>query len=218
MSQASRLTGVGLTFHEAMVGAVGARLLSFEVSIRIPDLARFFDDPEHGAELTGTATSPDLGGTLSVRDGSFQLFAADAASGFRQLRYSFHFTAGDGGTYFLYGHKDIHDDPGLDVVKDLACLYTSVYRGETDAAPLYGSGELRFSLTDLPALLASFRVQGATDWTQDLAARFAFTSFVWGQVRDEYLENERGTLPRDRWCSGGAAEEPCFRAEVTPVC
>ena len=191
MGQASGLAGVGLTFHEAMAGAVGARPLSFDVSIRIPDLARFFDDPEHSAELTGTVTSPDLGGTLQVRDGGFQLFAPDATSGIRQLRYSFRFTAAEGGTYYLHGHKDVHDDPGLDTVKDLTCLYTNLYRGDTEAAPLFGSGELHFSLADLPALLASFRVQGATDWMQELAARVAFTSFAWGQVRDEYLDKAR---------------------------
>ena len=191
MGQASRLTGVGLSFHEAMTGAVGARPLSFDVTIRIPDLAGFFDDPEHRAELAGTVTCADLGGTLPVRDGGFQLFVVDAASGIRQLRYFFHFTASDGGTYYLYGHKDVHDDPGLDVVTDLTRLYTAVYRGETDAAPLYASGELHFSLADLPALLASFQVQGAADWTQELAAQVAFTSFAWGQVRDEYLDKAR---------------------------
>lgn len=180
---------MGLSFHEAMAGAVGARPLSFEVSIRIPDLAHFFDDPEHRADLTGTVTSSDLGGTFPVSDGAFQLFAAGAA-GIRQLRYHFRFTAG-GAAYSLYGHKDVHDDAGLDVVKDLTCLYTDVYRGDTAAAPLYGSGELHFGLDRLPALLASFRVQNATHWTQELAARVAFTSFAWGHVRDEYLDKAR---------------------------
>ena len=191
MAQASRLAGVGLSFHEAMAGAVGTRPLSFDVSIRIPDLARFFDDPEHRAELTGTVSSSGLGDTLPVRDGGFQLFAAEADSGIRQLRYHFRFTAADGLTYYLDGHKDVHDDPGVDVVQDLTCLYTDVYRGDTAAAPLYGSGELHFALARLPALLASFRVENATHWTQELAARVAFTSFAWGHVRDEYLDKAR---------------------------
>ena len=185
------LDGVVLAFQEAMAGAVGDRPLSFEVKIRIGDLGRFLGEPEHRAELTGTVTCPGLGGTMPVRDGVFQLFVVDAPSGVRQLRYSFHFTAAGGGTYYLYGHKDVHDDPGLDVVKDMTCLYTNVYSGEDERGPLYGSGELHFSIADLPSLLASFQVENASDWTQELAARVAFASFAWGQLRDEYLDKAR---------------------------
>ena len=185
------LEGVGLVFREAMAGVVGDRPLSFDVTIRIADLKRFFDDPEHRAELTGTVTCPELGSAIPIREGGFQLFVVDARSGVRQLRYFFRFTSAAGDAYFLNGHKDVHDDPGLDVVKDMTCLYTNVYRGESDAAPLYGAGELRFSLTDLPALLASMRIEGADNWAREIAARVAFTSFAWGQLRDEYLDKAR---------------------------
>jgi uncharacterized protein (DUF362 family) len=185
------LDGVGLAFQEAMAGAVGDRPLSFDVKIRIADLGHFLNEPEHRAELTGTVTCAALGGTMPVRDGGFQLFVVDAQSGLRQLRYFFRFTAAGGDTYYLYGHKDVHDDPGLDVVKDMTCLYTNVYRGEDERAPLYASGELRFGMADLPSLLASFKVENAGDWTQELAARVAFASFAWGQLRDEYLGKVR---------------------------
>jgi uncharacterized protein (DUF362 family) len=191
MGQASVLQGVGLSFHEEMAGAAGGRPLSFDVTIRIADLGRFFEDPEHRAELTGTVTCPELGGAVPVRDGSFQLFVVDARSGVRQLRYSFGFTAAGGSPYYLYGHKDVRDDPGVDVVKDMTCLYTNVYSGESQAAPLYASGELRFSLTNLPAMLASMQVEGASGWSQALAARVAFASFAWGHLRDEYLDKVR---------------------------
>lgn len=191
MGQASVLDGVVLSFHEEMAGAAGNRPLGFDVTIRIADLGRFFDDPEHRAELTGTVTCPDLGGTMPVRDGSFQLFVVDARSGVRQLRYSFRFTAAGGSPYYLFGHKDVHDDPGLDVVKDMTCLYTNIYSGESEAAPLYANGELRFSLKNLPAMLASMQVEGAGGWSQALAARVAFASFAWGHLRDEYLDKVR---------------------------
>ncbi|HZT34114.1 MAG TPA: DUF362 domain-containing protein [Bryobacteraceae bacterium] len=191
MERENALHGVGLAFQEAMVGAVADRPLSFDARIRTGDLERFLNEPEHRAELTGTVTCPDLGGTMPVRDGSFQLFAVEAQKGMRQLRYSFRFTGRDGGSYFLDGHKDIHDDPGLDVVKDLTCLYTDVHRGEDEHAPLYGHGELHSPLAELPAMLASMKVEGAHGWSQDLAARAAFASFVWGQLRDEYLDKAR---------------------------
>ncbi|MFN7999232.1 MAG: DUF362 domain-containing protein [Bryobacteraceae bacterium] len=188
---ASMLDGVSLTFRETMAGAVAGRPLSFSVAIRIGDLAHFLDSPQQPAELTGTVTCPDLGGTFAVRDGGFQLFAVDASTGLRQLRYFFRFTAAAGDSYYLQGHKDIHDDPGFDVVRDMTCLYTSLYRGESAAAPLYGSGELHFDIAGLPALLASFEVQGGADWTVQLAARVAFASFAWGNIRDVYLDKVR---------------------------
>jgi len=191
MEPASRLHGVGLTFRETMAGTAADRPLSFDATIHIRDLATFFDEPEHRAELTGTVTYPELGGTMPVRDGGFQLFVVDARAGVRQLRYTFRFTSSAGETYSLFGHKDVRDDPGLDVVKDMTCLKTSVYRGEDETSPLFATGELSFSLADLPALLTSFQEEGASDWTQDQAARVAFASFAWGQVRDEYLDKIR---------------------------
>ena len=190
MAKASALEGVGLEFQETMAGAVGGRPLSFNAIIRIPDLGRFLSDPEHPAELTGTVACPDLGGAAAFRDGRFQLFVVDAAAGIRQLRYRFRFTA-PGGEYYLDGHKDVRDDPGLDVVEDMTCLFTTVYSGADETAPVYGRGELRFRMADLPAMLASMTVTGAAGWSQELAARVAFASFAWGQLRDEYLNKIR---------------------------
>jgi uncharacterized protein (DUF362 family) len=191
MMRASALYGVGLAFQEKMSGAVGGRPWSFDATIRIGNLGRFIEEPEHAAELTGTVNCAELGGTLPFRDGRFQLFAVDAESGRRQMRYSFRFTGAGGGAYFLSGRKDIHDDAGIDVVRDMTRLATKVYSGGDESAPVYGSGELRFHTTDLPAMLASMKVTGARGWTQELTARMAFASFVWGQVRDEYLDKVR---------------------------
>src|SRR5690242_9244474 len=152
MGQASILQAVGLTLHEVMAGVVGNQPLRFDASVRIPDLGRFLEDPEHRAELAGSVTCAGLGGTMPIRDGVFELFVVDASSGLRQLRYSFHFSPSEGTSYYLYGHKDVHDDPGVDVLQDMTCLYTCVYRGENDTAPLYAQGELDFSIKDFPAL------------------------------------------------------------------
>lgn len=185
------LDGVALTFRESMAGNVADRPLSFDVAIRIPDLRAFLHDGEHRAQLTGTVTCDALGGTLPVRNGGFQLFVVDPESGVRQLRYFFRFTGADGKTYSLEGHKDIRDDPGLDVARDMTCLFTNLYCGEGESASLYASGELRFSLADLPSLMASIQVENARGWTGELAARVAFASFAWGHLRDEYLDKVR---------------------------
>src|SRR5581483_7947336 len=192
MADASTLDGLGLTFHETMAGAIGTdHPLQFDVDIRIPDLGDFLRQPEHQAGMTGSVTCADLGGTTPIRDGRFQLFVADAAHGIRQLRYFFRFPVPARGTFCLAGHKDVHDDPGLDVVHDLTCLFTDIHAGPDEKAPVYASGELHFLLTDLPTLVGSLKVEGAHELSEEVAARLAFGSFVWGALRDEYLDKAR---------------------------
>ena len=210
------LDGVGLTFEESMSGYLGVgeteprvgaergrrekTPIRFDVRIRIDDLARFIDDPEHRADLTGTVTFAPLGGTFPLRDGWFNLFSVEAGTGLRQMIYDFRFTAADGATCHLRGHKDIHDDPGIDVVGDLTRLSTVVTRvgagagtpGGASAEVHYGAGVLDFRLRDLGAMMGSLRVENATSWEQRVAAVTAFASLAYGEVREEYL---RGPLP-----------------------
>src|SRR5581483_11069322 len=108
-----------------------------------------------------------------------------------QLRYFFRFPVPARGTFCLAGHKDVHDDPGLDVVHDLTCLFTDIHAGPDEKAPVYASGELHFLLTDLPTLVGSLKVEGAHELSEEVAARLAFGSFVWGALRDEYLDKAR---------------------------
>jgi uncharacterized protein (DUF362 family) len=144
----------------------------------------------------------------------------EAGTGVRQMVYDFRFTAADGATYHLRGHKDVHDDPGIDVVGDLTRLSTVVTRvgagagapgnpagaggaGAADAAAstaggsppaeaLYGAGVLEFRLRDLGAMMGSLRVENATSWEERLEAVTTFASLAYGEVREEYL---RGPLP-----------------------
>ncbi len=204
----SILEGVGLQFEESMSGHLGvdetdprkgaesgknrATPIRFDVQIFIADLSRFLKLSEQEAELSGTITFEPLGGTFTIRDGRFNLFTVDPETGMRQMVYAFKFAAEDGQTYFLYGHKEIHDDRGqFDLIEDMTRLFTTIYRGEDDQAPVYGAGELYFKLSDAPSLLASMKVVGAASIWQKVAAYTAFTSFAYGAVRDEYLKDVR---------------------------
>ncbi len=200
----SNLDGVGFSFDEPMYGwfAVGetdprqgaataeraGSELRFDVHIHTPDLARFLRDPQHGASLTGTVTFGPLGSSLPVRDGVFQLFSHDPQTGMRRMIYRFRFTGCDGHTYLLSGHKEIRHDAGrADLLGDMTTLYTRVHRGEDESAPVFGAGILRFHMRDALGLVASMRPEGTSGWLQDIAARTAFTSFLWGEIREEYL-------------------------------
>jgi cholesterol oxidase len=197
------LAGLAFTFREEMAGAVtvgatdpragapqGAPI-AFSVRIDVDDLDRFIRVMDHEARLEGTVTFAPLGGTFPIRGGRFNLFRVDGATGQRRMTYAFQFTAADGRTYALRGHKDLHDDPGFDAVADLTTLFTTLHAGEDEGASVYAAGILRFALKDLPALVASMTIPGPHAWWQGLEARLAFGSFAWGALRDEYLRGAR---------------------------
>lgn len=196
--------GVALSFQEAMWGSIHAAESSaqdsflggfeaartgFDVQIRIDDLGRFLRDPNHAATLSGTVTFPPVGANIPIRDGRFELFSLDAATGMRRMVYFLRFTPPDGRTYCLSGHKEISDNPAeLDLLQDMTRLYTRIHCGEDETAPLCGEGELYFHLGDAAALLSSIRVEGACSWTQQVGARFALASLLWGALREEYFK------------------------------
>ena len=202
------LDGLVLRFQETMGGHVGidepeplagaARgerentPLRFDVEIRIEDLGRFLRVADHAAHLSGTVTFEPLGGRIPIQDGVFNLFTVDPGTGIRRMTYTFRFTAADGQLYFLHGHKEIHDDPGaLDVVPDMSTLFTTLYRGPDERAPVYAAGVLTFDLKKAPSLLASMKVEGTSSRLRKAAAYTAFASFAYGALRDEYLQGIR---------------------------
>ena len=207
-SDPGSLDGLVLRFRETMGGHVGidereplagsargkreSTPLRFDVEIRIEDLGRFLRVADHAAELSGTVTFEPLGGRLPIRDGVFNLFTVDPRTGIRRMTYAFRFTAADGQPYFLHGHKEIHDDPGaLDVVPDMTTLFTTLYRGPDEHAPVYAAGVLTFDLKSTPALVASMKVDGTNSLLRKVAAYTAFASFAYGALRDEYLHGVR---------------------------
>ena len=187
---------VGIDEPEPLAGSARGRRentpLQFDVEIRIEDLGRFLRVADHAAHLSGTVTFEPLGGRIPIRDGVFNLFTVDPRTGIRRMTYAFRFTAADGRSYFLQGHKEIHDDPGaLDVIPDMTTLFTTLYRGPDEHAPVYAAGVLTFDLKKTPALVASMKVEGTDSLLRKAAAYTAFASFAYGALRDEYLQGIR---------------------------
>jgi uncharacterized protein (DUF362 family) len=201
----STLKGLGLEFEETMSGWLGigkkdyveGRIagqqentpLRFDAKIIIDDLEYFINLSEHRARLEGTVTFKPLGGTVAMEDGLFNLFSVEPTQGIRQMTYSFRFTAADGKKYFLSGYKNIKDDPGFDLVEDMTTLFTTIYEGADETAPIYGSGQVFFDLKDAPALFASMKVTETMWLHQKIQARLAFMSFAWGAIRQEYFRD-----------------------------
>jgi uncharacterized protein (DUF362 family) len=201
------LNGARIEFEESMAGYIDKGLtdphkrlevdkrqetdVRFDVRIRIDDLSRFLKISHHEAVLTGTVTSELFGGTHEISDGVFNLFSLNPTSGIREMVYAFKFTA-DGQTYYLHGHKEIrHKNGKADVVEDMTRLFTIIYEGDNQQAPICGAGELRFDLKDVPSLLASIEVVDPKSLKQRVMAYLAFVSFVCAPLREEYLKNLR---------------------------
>ncbi|UCE50402.1 MAG: hypothetical protein JSW47_09595, partial [Phycisphaerales bacterium] len=201
------LNGARIEFEESMSGYIGngqtdprkgydigkgqGADVRFDVKIRIDDLGRFLKISHHEASLTGTVSSELFGGTHEISDGIFNLFSLNPATGIREMVYAFKFTAG-GQTYYLHGHKEIsHKSGKADVVEDMTRLFTVIYEGENEHAPVYGAGELRFDLKDVPSLLGSIQVVDPKSLKQTVTAYLAFVSFVCAPLREEYLKNLR---------------------------
>ncbi|MGA3115695.1 MAG: DUF362 domain-containing protein [Syntrophobacteraceae bacterium] len=199
----SSLKGIGLEFKESMSGWVGIGAKDYvdgriagekestpariDAKIIIDDLASFIEITDHHARLEGVFAFKPLGDSLTIEDGTFNLFTVEPVSGVRQMTYSFRFTADNGKKYFFFGQKDLKDDPGFNVVKDMTTLFTDIYEGPDKNGSVYAKGQLFFALKDTISLMASMKVTGATWFTQKIQARLAFFDFAWGALKEEYL-------------------------------
>jgi cholesterol oxidase len=192
-----------LSFTEEMKGFVavdvddpveGARLgrergqrLAFRVTIATADVERFCRDADHEAEATGHVDCDLLGGRLSIDRGWFNLFVRDGDGGHRRMLYRFHLTTDGGNRLTLVGHKDIRDDPGLDVWPDTSTLYLRILGGHTladddPAASTIASGIVTIHLPDFLQQLTTFRVGGP----QPVSAARAFGQLFLGELWRTY--------------------------------
>ena len=148
--------------------AQGRRLgqrLGFRLTITADDVDRFVADPAHQATATGSVDSDVLGGRLPVVRGWFNLFTRDDDPSRRRMLYRLHMTDGGGDPLTLVGHKDVHDDPGLDVWRDTSTLYLRVLRGHVEpaddaTAPVVGAGVVTIHPADFAQQLTTFRTTG----------------------------------------------------------
>ncbi len=164
--------------------------LQFWVTIDIESFEDFIKISGHKAKLTGRVSCPFLGKNLEIRDGEFNLFQPDQVTGERRITYTFSFTGRDGEDYYLDGFKIIYHDAGkIDLLEDMTTLFTRVYRKDPAGGELLGSGILKYHMTDVPAMIASMEVTNCKSLIDQIRVRFQYFSFVYGEIRDTYLQN-----------------------------
>ena len=170
-----------LSFTEEMKGFValdvddperGAQLgrqldqrLMFHLTITAPDVDRFVVDPEHLGTATGYVECDLLGGQRPVQRAWFNLFTKDGDESRRLMLYRLHFEDAGGNPLTLVGHKDVHDDPGIDVWPDTSTLYVRVHAGHVppdaaDEGRVVAAGVITIHLPDFMRQLTTFRTDG----------------------------------------------------------
>lgn len=172
-------------------GRAAGTPIEFTITVKVDDVDRFIDDPQHEAAVEGSVSSPLLGGTLRVIGGRFNLFVPSEGDRNRRLmRYRLPVGGNGKAEYTLVGFKDLHDDLGPDVWQDTTTLMVNVYKGSADqaqesSAPLAAVGIMRIELPAFLKQLASFRTAASSMRARGEAlARFG--RFFLGGLWDVY--------------------------------
>lgn len=164
--------------------------LQFWVTIDIENMEDFIKVSGRKAKLTGRVSCSTLGKNLEIRNGEFNLFQPAQVTGERHMTYKFYFTGRDDKEYYLDGYKIIYHDKGkIDLVEDMTILFTRIYRVADSKFNLFGSGILKYHLTDLPYMIASMEVTNCKNLIDQTRVKFQFFSFIYGEVRDTYLHD-----------------------------
>lgn len=192
---------LGITFREKMEGpfALGATdpkdgktrgekagiKLTMRASITIRDLGRFTKDPGHQGEIVGEIDFAPLGMALPASKGVFTLFSPANDPKTRLMVYELDFRAG-GRDYYLAGRKEVHDDPGFDVLSDTTTLLSTLHEGADKTGKVVGAGVLTLDVNDLVNLLKTIKVTGANSAVDRGKAITMFGTFFIGQLWYQY--------------------------------
>ncbi|MCA9049231.1 MAG: hypothetical protein KDA89_10915 [Planctomycetaceae bacterium] len=197
--------GIGIEFTETMRGYLSLNEhenyerghdrgcddgspFEFTVTVSADNLDRFFDDPAHQAALSGTVTAPALSDEpLQVNGGSFHLFQQDPERVMtRRMNYHMPLKAADGRSFFLEGHKIIHDDHGFDMWRDTTTLFVTLHEGDDVDGPVAGKGIVRILPADFRRQLCSMKAVNAGSKLEELKALSRFGRFFAGVLFDLY--------------------------------
>ena len=208
------------------LGRDRSRRMMFELTITAPDIDEFVRDPLHPAAAEGYVLADQFGGRLPVERGWFNLFVqddgkdgagkADGAAG-RKMLYRLWLRDPGGTPLTFVGHKDIRNDPGLDVWGDTTTLYVTVLRGHVapsdpgtsgtpssgyeDKNPVAGAGMLYIRPWDFARQLTTFRAAGPAP----ASALAAFGKLFLGELWQVYgRPANRGTANRGTANRGSA--------------
>ncbi len=167
-------------------GRAAGSTMAVRLAITVEDMDRFLADPAREAAATGTVDCPALGGRLPIGAGTFNLLV-QVEPGWRQFQYRLPFTDRAGRRHFLYGVKQVHDDPGLDAWTDTTTLFVTMHAGQDEHAPVEGAGVLYLRLPDLLRQATTFRLLHGRGLVGSALAWLGFWRYFLGSLLDVYV-------------------------------
>ncbi|MFW6374410.1 MAG: patatin-like phospholipase family protein [Thermodesulfobacteriota bacterium] len=168
--------------------------LAVRLTIQVDGVNRFVTHPDHEARIEGHVSCPVLGGWRPVDEGTFNLLVDEGDPAHKRFWYLLFFTDGNGNPLTLIGHKEVTDDPGLDLWADTTTLFVHLYKGrmrpdvDQGEAEIKGAGIIRIQLPDFMKQLTTFRVEGPTS-ADRIGALSRFGQLFMGKLWDVYAKD-----------------------------
>jgi hypothetical protein len=171
----------------AQRGESAGTTMTLEVAVEIHDLDRFVREVDHTGPLCGYVTFDGSGGRLPVAGGTFNVFAPAPVGrpDDRVCAYDLSF-GDDRRPYRLSGRRELRDDPGIDVWRDLSTMFVTLHDGTDPDDPAIGAGVLRADAGDLRRTITSVHVVGADSLAERIDTAADFGRFVLGRLWETY--------------------------------
>lgn len=197
-------TTVGVSFTETMrgwwsdvydyepameAGKKANNIFDFTLTVRVDDVDVLLEQGgAYNGAMVGTVTAPSLSATaLTVTEGVFNLFARKPDwVGMELMKYQFQMHSEEGKTWFVEGHKKIHNDPGIDIWSDTTQLYITIYDGPNDKSPIAGHGMLYIRPLDFARQITTIDATGTNDMAERLRAISRFGLYFAGDLYHIY--------------------------------
>ncbi|HTJ15090.1 MAG TPA: GMC family oxidoreductase [Dinghuibacter sp.] len=170
-------------------GQADASLCMFTLTIRTGDISQLAADPAHPGTMAGTLTAPALSDQpMTISHGVFNLFEADPDPAHLKMKYHMRLHTHDGRTYFFYGYKEIDDDHGLKLWSDTTVLYSTIYDGADDQAPILARGILKIAPGDFALQMTTMEAVHAPNITAKARALETFSKFFTRELVNTFFK------------------------------
>ncbi|MBK8397675.1 MAG: alpha/beta fold hydrolase [Leptospiraceae bacterium] len=173
----------------------------FHLTIIIPDVEFFVNDPKETGIAEGYVECPKWGGKLTVEKGVFNCFVdVDAPiKNTKNMFYRLFFKDNNGKPLTMSGHKVVKDDSGIDIWKDTTTLYTRIYEGHIEekaekTAKLVATGILEIYIKDFAKQMTTIKSNGKTFSDRENAV-MSFGKLFLGNLWDVYGAKLKSSEP-----------------------
>lgn len=142
------------------------RDFAFTVTIKVPDLNKFLQDPATPSQISGKITDFRFSEDMQIERGYFQLFTTPAASPdfdtVKEMHYTLFLTDREGRKWTFFGFKELLKEATTELWKQTTTLYFYLWEGHSTfdtyaEKNVHAIGVLRISVADFARQMASFK-------------------------------------------------------------